>query len=409
MLHAIATLVPATTQSAHTRPELSGFAEMMRSLQIGTTFQRTTWREWGWLLLMIFIGVAVGKLLQLLLKAGSERMRKRGWDLRATFVESHDGPLQVFALTVGLSAGLLPIYHASAQPVQSVIIASLRLLTVIFVGWFFYNLIDVISLALGRMVRGHSALASEVVPLARKSMRVFLVVVLVLFGAQFVFGADITAWLAGLGIAGLAVSLAAQDSLKNLFGSITVLLDRPFQIGDRVIIDGHDGNIEEIGFRSTKLRKGSGELVSIPNSKVVDASVVNVQRRPNLQRVVNLGLTYDTPPAKVVQAVQIVRDILAEPQVAAPFDMEKNPPRVYFDAFNADSLNIKVQYWYTPASDAWGFQDHGQTFNEKLLEKFAAAEIELAFPTRAVFLAQDPKRPSDVSVPSPRKQKSARK
>ena len=272
--------------------------------------------------------------------------------------------------------------------------ASLRLLTITAVGWFLYNLVDVLAQGMAHFAtRTQSNLAGQLVPLVRKTLRVFLVVLLVLFAAQFVFGADITAWLAGLGIAGLAVSLAAQDSLKNLFGSITVLLDRPFQVGDRVIIDGHDGPVEEIGFRSTKLRKLSGELVTIPNSKVVDTAIVNVQRRPTIPRIFSLTLTYDTPPDKVRQAVQILRDLLAEPQLQGGFDMEKQPPRVYFDAFNADSLNIKVYYWFRPALDWWAYNDHAQHFNEQVLERFAAAGIEFAFPTQTLFLASDPNRP----------------
>ena len=99
-----------------------------------------------------------------------------------------------------------------------------------------------------------SALQRHIVLLVSRSLRVFLVVVGTLFVAQSVFDLNIGAWLAGLGIAGLAVSLAAQDSLKHLFGSVTILLDRSFRIGDYVISGNHEGTIEDIGFHSTKLR-----------------------------------------------------------------------------------------------------------------------------------------------------------
>src|SRR5690606_22104370 len=108
----------------------------------------------------------------------------------------------------------------------------LSLLYIISGGWFLYNLVDLVDLAMRHYTaRTQSTFDDQVVPLVRKTLRIFLVVVVVLFTAENVFKADITAWLAGLGIAGLAVSLAAQDSLKNLFGSLTIFLDRPFAIG----------------------------------------------------------------------------------------------------------------------------------------------------------------------------------
>jgi MscS family membrane protein len=381
---------PATTQGS--KPP--GFHQLIQYLRLGQTFQQTTWKEWAWLLLTIFVGVVAGKIAQYVIDASANRLNRRGWTLEALMLESLDGPAQLAAISAGISAGILPILAVSSVPIQAAIIAALKLLLVIIVGWFLYNVVEVITAALSKLTaRTDSKLDDQIIPLVRKTLRLFLVVLVVLFGAQYAFGANITAWLAGLGIAGLAVSLAAQDSLKNLFGSVTVLLDRPFQVGDRVVIDGHDGPVQEIGFRSTKLRKLSGEIVTIPNSKVVDASVVNVQRRPNIPRIFSLTITYDTPPDKVEQAVLIVRDILAEPEMVAGFDMEKLPPRVYFDALNADSLNIKVFYWFVPASDGWGYNEHAQKFNLKVLRAFNEAGIEFAFPTQTLFLAQDNNRP----------------
>src|SRR5690606_3820215 len=142
----------------------------------------------------------------------------------------------------------------------------LALLYIIAGGWFLYNLVDLVDVALQRYtLRTKSTFDDQIVPLVRKTLRIFLVVVIVLFTAENVFDADITAWLAGLGIAGLAVSLAAQDSLKNLFGSLTIFLDRPFAVGHFVTYNGFTGTIEQIGFRSTRLRTLYGHLVTIPN------------------------------------------------------------------------------------------------------------------------------------------------
>lgn len=115
-----------------------------------------------------------------------------------------------------------------------------------------------------------------------------------------------------LGIAGLAVSLAAQDSIKNLFGSVTIFIDNPFSVGDRIVFSGTDGFVEEIGFRSTRIRTLTGHLVTVPNMKFIDEAVENITARPYIRRTMNMTITYDTPPDKIEQAVQIIRDLLAE-------------------------------------------------------------------------------------------------
>ena len=114
------------------------------------------------------------------------------------------------------------------------------------------------------------------------------------------------------------MSLAAQDSLKNLFGSITILFDRPFQVGERIVFAGHDGTIEEIGFRSTKVRTLTGHLVTIPNSNIVNDPVENIGKRPFIRRTMNVTITYDTPRDKIEQAAQIIRDILEEEGIGEP-------------------------------------------------------------------------------------------
>ncbi len=237
-------------------------------------------------------------------------------------------------------------------------------------------------------------------PLVRKTLRIFVVVVSVLTIAQSVFGTDITAWLAGLGIAGLAVSLAAQDSIKNLFGSITIFLDRPFQVGDRIVFDGHDGPVEEIGFRSTRLRTLEGNVVTIPNSRMVDSSVLNISKRGAIRRIINVTVTYDTAPARLREAVAILKQIFTEPDIAPGLD-PANPPRVAFNEFNADSLNIVVFYWYAPP-DYWAYLDHAERLNMKILERFNDAGIDFAFPTQTLYLAGDTKRPIHLPGLSPK-------
>jgi MscS family membrane protein len=347
-------------------------------------FVATTLTGWIVLAAAIFVGVVAGKVVQVLLGRLSERFKAHGAEATAATFNSAASPASLALLAVGLGVGLTVLLSpAGVDPrVRAFAFAAVGLLLVLSLAWVAYRLVEVVDILLLRLTaRTAGSLDNQLVPLIRKSLRIFIIAVFALFIAQNFFNADISAWLAGLGIAGLAVSLAAQDSIKNLFGSVTILLDHPFRLGDSVTFDGKTGAVEEIGFRSTRLRTADGHLVTIPNSKIVDSAVENISRRNSIRRVFDLHLAYDTPPEKIEQAIRILRDILNDPQCSGAFDMKKTPPRIYFDQFNPDSLNIKAFYWFTP-TDYWAYMEHAHELNVKLLKEYAAAGIRLVPPTQ---------------------------
>ena len=139
---------------------------------------------------------------------------------------------------------------------------------------------------------------------------------------QNLTGVKIGPLLASLGIGGIAIALAAKDSIANFFGTLTILFDKPFQVGERVTIDGHDGVVEDVGIRSTRIRTLTGHLVTIPNEKVVNSATENIPKRPGIRWLTNIGITYTTPPAKVERAVQIIESILKDHESMDP----KKPP-----------------------------------------------------------------------------------
>jgi MscS family membrane protein len=389
---------PAEPPVPDTRPALPGadgvldldqFSELVEQF-VGTTFRDTPLLGWVLLLLAIFAGVVAGRLVQFMVRRLANRLESRGWAVRALFFQSLAGPANLAITTLGIAVGLASIVLSGA--LRSGVRQAIAFLFVLALGWFIFNLVDLVDLLLRRLTsRTQSKLDEQITPLIRKTLRLFVVIVFGLFVAQNIFGANISAWLAGLGIAGLAVSLAAQDSIKNLFGSITIFLDRPFAVGDIITFSGQTGTVEEIGFRSTRLRIFNGHVVTIPNSRIVDSDVENISRRPSIRRLLNVTITYDTPPAKVRRAVEIIRQILADPEIASAFNLEKSPPRVFFDEFNASSLNIRVMYWHFPP-DFMQYLAHAEKFNLRLLEAFNAEGIDFAFPTQTLYLAGDPKR-----------------
>lgn len=209
--------------------------------------------------------------------------------------------------------------------------------------------------------------------------------------------------LAGAGVTGLAVALAAQESLRNIFGSIMLLLDRPFRVGQRIQIRGHDGIVEEIGLRSTKLRQLDGHLICLPNEDVARADIENISERPFIRRIMNLTLPLDTPLEKVDEAVAILRDVLAVRAAAAAgedapvrFNEEINqpnfPPRIFFNDFNPASLNLIVIYWFHPPA-YWDYLAHTQRINREIMRRFSQAGLHLALPAQSLMLSGDPARP----------------
>ncbi|MBK5938004.1 mechanosensitive ion channel family protein [Halochromatium roseum] len=224
-------------------------------------------------------------------------------------------------------------------------------------------------------------------------------------------GVSLIPLLAGLGVSGLAFALAAKPTLGNLLGGVILFADKPFRVGDRVVIGDHQGMIEEIGLRSTRLRTLDGHLVSLPNDEVCISSIENVAARPNIKRLLNVTLTYDTPPEKIERAIEIIQQLLSleedgdrsEDALGRPSnqriheDDENLPPRVYFSDLNADSLNILVLYWFSPP-DYWAYLEHATWFNLQLIERFNAAGIEFAFPTQTIDLK--PRDPAALTAPT---------
>ena len=190
------------------------------------------------------------------------------------------------------------------------------------VTWTAVRLVDLIVFWWGERLRS-SGREDTVVLLrpARTAIRVVLIITAVLFWLDNI-GFKVSTLLAGLGVGGLAVALAAQDTLKNLLGSVMILLDKPYKVGQRIVAMGHDGIVEEIGLRSTRLRLLTGHQTTIPNDEMAKIDIENIGQRPHIRRLANIGITYDTPPGKIEKAVDIILKILDDHEGMNP----KYPP-----------------------------------------------------------------------------------
>ncbi len=213
-------------------------------------------------------------------------------------------------------------------------------------------------------------------PVIRKTLRSVIWIFGIIIGLDNI-GLDITAMIAGLGIGGLALALAAQDSVKNIFAGIMIFLDKPFKIQDRIQIEGYDGIVEEVGLRSTRLRTLDGRIVTIPNSTFTDQSVVNITSQPSLKIKLNLGLTYDTDEKGMQKGIDILNQIVADNN-----DILDKTCEVGFKDFGDFSLGILFIYFIKPESH-WLNSQH--IINKEILKRFNEAGLEFAFPTQTIL------------------------
>ena len=217
-------------------------------------------------------------------------------------------------------------------------------------------------------------------PIIRKTLKIFVLVVAVLVTSSNL-GMDITGLLASLSVGGLAVGLAAQDTLSNLFGAVAIFADKPFRVGDHIQLDPIEGTVEAIGLRSTRVRNLDGHLVTIPNRTVANASIVNVSKRPRIKTVMNIGVTYDTPSARIERAMQLIQEIYRPHPKTADL-------LVSFNKFDSSACNILVVHWWN-SSDFREYLDGFQKLNLELKRRFDEEGISFAFPSQTVYLRQD--------------------
>ncbi len=238
-----------------------------------------------------------------------------------------------------------------------------------------------------------AGLDAQLIRLTCRFLSIAGAAVLILEGGQQL-GIPLTTLLAGASVSGLAFALAAQDSLKNILGSMMIMLDKPFRIGERIVAKGYDGVVEDIGLRSTRLRLLNGHQVSIPNEILARTEIENIGRRPYIRRAATIELPSSTPATKVRRALEILRQILADHEGMK----EDLPPRVYLRDVNQGSIGIFVVYWYHPP-DYWDYLAFSEQVTVEMSERFEAEDIPFALPV--LSLQTSPESPGDDPQSAP--------
>jgi len=314
----------------------------------------------------------------------------------------------------GIFAGIK--YLTFTLPVESFMIKGVKILFNISVGWFIVSFLDqvIVQYWIPYTQKTESDLDDHLVPFIRKFIKVFVIVILIIMIISQL-GYNVTSLITGLGIGGLAIALAAQSMLGNIFGGLNIIWDKPFKIGDRIRMDRFDGTVTEIGMRSTKIRTLEGTYVSIPNQMVSAQPLENLTRdqiyvtpksegsvnaksdgkkshkgenKDEIQTAIpesqiprrvllNIGLTYNTSTQKIRQAQEIIKEV-----VKTTKGTDGNC-RTSFKTFGDFSLMIEV-VWF--CKDILNLPEVTNEVNLGIKDGLEKEGIQMAFPTRTLYM-----------------------
>lgn len=271
------------------------------------------------------------------------------------------------------------------------IVIVLRTLKPFLVTIIFYKLADVVAAYFTKLAtKTESTLDDQLVPLLRKTLKAFVIIVGTLFILRDGLNLDIIPFLTGLSIGGVAIALAAQDTIKNFFGSVMIFIDKPFQVGDWITSGDIDGTVEEVGFRSTRIRTFRNSLMYVPNGKIADAILDNHGLRQYRRFYTTLTITYDTPPPLIDEFVIGLREIvLAHPHT------RKDMYHVYFN--NLSSFSQDIMFYIFFEVPTWG--DELKCRHEILIQIVKLANslgVRFAFPTQTLHMESFPEKKSLV-------------
>jgi len=300
-------------------------------------------------------------------------------------VKALEKPLTAFIIVGGIHLAILTLIanlEFSSEAVNFLKMTYSIALGVLVI-WCFYRLVDVFTVFLEDLAHKKKSAAKQFIPLIKKSLRAF-VLIIGLLTILSTLNVNISSLLTGLGIGGIAISLAAKDTLSNFFGSVALLADRPFNVGDWIIVgDKVDGDVESIGFRSTKVRTWPKTLMTIPNSVLANEIVDNWSRMPKRRVKQLLGVTYDTGPDKMEVVLEGMRKILREDE-----GVDQEFFLIQFTDFGESSLDILV-YYFTKSTKWKEYLDVRERINMKFMRCVEECGSALAFPTTTVHLEGD--------------------
>jgi MscS family membrane protein len=332
-------------------------------------------KDWGISMLIIAGAMLVNKLILVLIKSKTKKNAKSWNNL---FLVALEKPilLGVMLLAIWIAASRLQL----ADDVHELIKKSYDVLVVLNITWFFARfasaLIEAETPDTGKKQRFR--IDARLYPIFKRTVLIVVWTIGIVTALRNA-GIEITALLSTLGIGGIAFALAAQDTIKNIFGGITILTDKPFRIGDTVKIDAVEGTVVDIGLRSTRILNYDKRILTIPNFKVMDSFITNISSEQGRRVVMELGLTYDTSIEKMQEAMHILNDMPNRITEIKSKDMV-----VSFTDFEESAMIITFIYFIHKSAGI--FQTRSKV-NLEILRSFNQAGLNFAFPSRTVYVS----------------------
>ncbi len=340
------------------------------------SFYGNTVKTWLIALSIIVMSVILAKVIYWLISTVARLfIAKSRFKLDSIIVEMIERPAMFFVVVIGIWFALN--YLQLPEGLVSFISHTYQVIIALLIGWTLSRLFDALyqEYLLPLALRTENDLDDQLMPIVKKGMKMLIWSMAIVIGLNNA-GYDVGALVAGLGIGGLALAMAAKDTISNVFGGFTIFADQPFKLNERIKIDGFDGTVVEIGVRSTRLRTLDGRIVTIPNATFTDAPVENVSREPSRKIKLDLGLTYDTRPEDVQKAL----NILAEINQANPHTEETITTS--FNGFGDFAMNVMFIYYIKKGEDIAQTQTE---MNLAILQHFNQAGLEFAFPTQTIY------------------------
>ncbi len=351
--------------------------ESVKEIINATFFNNSIWQYllfFGSILVAIILGKIFYYVCQTRLRKLAEKSKIKFDDYLIDIIEE---PLVLLIVTGGVWVGTFFLtLNAAAEKFFDNIVLMLLAITV---TWFILRLVDMlISVYVEPLVdKSESKLDDQLLPLIRKSAKTVIAILAAILVLSNL-GYDIMSILAGLGIGGLALALAAQDAVRNVLGGVALFWDKPFQIDDFVEIDGKTGTVSEVGVRSTRLKTVGGTTVVMPNSTVADTMLENYSTRTARRQVVTIGLTYETTADQMDRAMEIIAETVKGVKGTKEDDI-----MIRFVNFGAFSLDLESVYWITD-NENWKMIVH--EVNMGIKRNLDTAKIDMAFPTETHYV-----------------------
>lgn len=338
-----------------------------------------TIENWGISILIILGAIIIVKLLSLL---GKKVIKPfvTGTDnhLDDVIFYSLEAPVKFAIILLGIWIAIHRLVYPDSF--VKVVDNAYSILIVLDITWFFGRLFSsLLQVYWGKQSNGQ---ANKMMPIIKRTILVIVWLIGIVMALSNV-GVNISALLGTLGICGIAFALAAQDTVKNVFGAFTILTDKPFSIGDTIRVDSYEGTVVDVGVRSTKIMNYDKRIITFPNYKITDTSIVNISSEPMRRVVLNLGLTYDTTSEKMKEALELLKSIPKRVE-----NVSSNPSDIVavFTEYSDSALVIMYIYFIEKQGDILGVTSN---MNMEILAAFNKAGLNLAFPTRTVYIQKD--------------------